>query len=185
MGYCKTVSFGSRKTIVQQCAPAGQQLGEAFGTRSATVSTVTPTAMFKYFFLIDDDLAGASPILERMRRDGLERAWVPFAERHFLAWRGSPAPNMDTDTILNALKVPSNSLPWTKSLSAQHQVVRCSAKGCRQSRQAETLQSQLARRSTFVHFCACAPVLCARTCAACGQTIDLVVYRWMRGWPSR
>ena len=76
--------------------------------------------MFKHEFLIDDDLAEASPMLERMRRDGLTRAWVPFAERHFLAWRSTPAPNLDAETLVNVLKVSLKSLPTPTSLWAQH-----------------------------------------------------------------
>ena len=46
-------------------------------------------------------------MLKRMRLDGLDRAWVPFAERHFLAWRGTPVPGMDTRTLMGAIKVLS------------------------------------------------------------------------------
>ena len=63
--------------------------------------------MSKHSFPIDDELTNASPMLKRMRLDGLDRAWVPFAERHFLAWRGTPVPGMDTRTLMGAIKVLS------------------------------------------------------------------------------
>ena len=74
--------------------------------------------MVKHFFLIDDEVAEASPMLGRMRLDGLHRAWVPFAERHFLAWRGAPEPEMEIETLVNALKVRFGTLPTLRPCSA-------------------------------------------------------------------
>ena len=54
---------------------------------------------------IDDTVVEASPVLARMRLDGLDRAPVPFAERYVLAWRGAPEPTMDTGTFINVVKV--------------------------------------------------------------------------------
>ena len=110
--------------------------------------------MIKHSLFIDDDLVEASPMLERMRRDGLDRAWVPFAERQFLAWRGAPAPNLDAETLVNVLKVSLKSLPTPASLCAQHYAAggNVSEPGCQ-----------------LKHCCSlssCAPVLSARVPAA-------------------
>ena len=57
---------------------------------------------------IDDAMAEASPVLARMRVDGLDRAALPFAERHVQAWRGAPDPEMDADMLVNVIKVRSS-----------------------------------------------------------------------------
>ena len=54
---------------------------------------------------IDDTVAKASPVLARMRLDGLDRATLPFAERYVEAWRGAPESDMSLEVLLNALKV--------------------------------------------------------------------------------
>ena len=55
---------------------------------------------------IDDYLADASPVLGRMRVDGLTETAVPFAERAVLLWcRGAPTPDMNVDVVMNVLKV--------------------------------------------------------------------------------
>ena len=54
---------------------------------------------------IDEAVAQASPVLARMRLDGLDRAPLPFAERYVLAWRRLPQPYMDVDTLQNVCKV--------------------------------------------------------------------------------
>ena len=54
---------------------------------------------------IDDAVAEASPMLGRMRVDGLDRAALPFAERHVQAWRGVPEPDMEVDMLVNGIKV--------------------------------------------------------------------------------
>ena len=79
-------------------------------------------------------------MLERMRLDGLDRAWVPFAERHFLAWRGTPVPGMDTATLINGIKVLTRTLPTSMSESACNQTVM---RWHRHRRQVQTLQNAL------------------------------------------
>ena len=54
---------------------------------------------------IDDPVAVASPVLGRMRLDGLDRAALPFAERHVQAWRGTPETNMEADMLMHVIKV--------------------------------------------------------------------------------
>ena len=54
---------------------------------------------------ITDAVAKASPVLGRMRVDGLARATVPFEERYVLAWHGGPEPDMDPGTLVNVVKV--------------------------------------------------------------------------------
>ena len=61
--------------------------------------------MAKYYLSIDDAVAEASPVLARMRLDGLDRAPLPFAERYVQAWRGPPDSSMDLDRFMNVLKV--------------------------------------------------------------------------------
>ena len=57
---------------------------------------------------IDDAVAEASPVLRRMRVDGLDRAALPFAERHVQAWRGAPEPDMEANVLVNVIKVLQN-----------------------------------------------------------------------------
>ena len=55
---------------------------------------------------IDDCLAEASPVLGRMRVDGLTETAVPFAERVVLLWRrGAPTPGMSVDVLTDVLQV--------------------------------------------------------------------------------
>ena len=55
---------------------------------------------------INDDLAKASPVLGRMRLDGLTETAVPFAERAVLLWRrGAPTPDMDAEVLIDVFKV--------------------------------------------------------------------------------
>ena len=68
---------------------------------------------------IDDAAAEASPVLWRMRMDGLYRAALPFAERHVQAWRGAPEPDMDVDVLLNVIKVWQNQKHSAHCLDAE------------------------------------------------------------------
>ena len=61
-----------------------------------------------FSLFIDDTVAEASPVLARMRLDGLDRAALPFAERHVQAWRGSPEPDMDAHMLVSVIKVRSS-----------------------------------------------------------------------------
>ena len=62
--------------------------------------------MSGFSFCIDDYLAEASPVLGRMRVDGLTETAVPFAERAVLLWRrGSPTPDMEFNDLTDVLKV--------------------------------------------------------------------------------
>ena len=62
--------------------------------------------MATYSVTIDDELAEASPMLGRMRLDGLTETAVPFAERVVLLWRrGAPTPDMSVETLTSVLKV--------------------------------------------------------------------------------
>ena len=55
---------------------------------------------------LDDGLAQVSPVLGRMRLDGLTETAVPFAERVVLLWRrGAPTPDMSADVLADVLKV--------------------------------------------------------------------------------
>ena len=58
-----------------------------------------------YSLPIIDVVAVASPVLRRMRLDGLDRTTVPFAERYVLAWLGGPKFGMDPETLVNVIKV--------------------------------------------------------------------------------
>ena len=61
--------------------------------------------MTNHSFSIDDALAEASPFLRRMRLHGYDSAAVPFAEKHVQAWLRGPGIAMDTETLVNVLKV--------------------------------------------------------------------------------
>lgn len=61
--------------------------------------------MSAYSVFINDAVADASPVLRRMRLDGLDRATVPFAERYVLAWLGSPRSSMGLETMVHVIKV--------------------------------------------------------------------------------
>ena len=50
-------------------------------------------------------MAEASPVLRRMRLDGLDRATLPFAERYVLAWLASPRSNVRLQTVVQVIKV--------------------------------------------------------------------------------
>ena len=56
--------------------------------------------------VIDDGLAEASPVLGRMRLDGLTKTAVPFAERVVLLWRrGTPTSDMNVGLLVDVLQV--------------------------------------------------------------------------------
>ena len=62
--------------------------------------------MSGFSFCIDDYLAEASPVLGRMRVDGLTETAVPFAERAVLLWRrGAPTPDMEVNVLIDVLMV--------------------------------------------------------------------------------
>ena len=62
--------------------------------------------MASYSLSIDYYSAEASPVLGRMRVDGLTEAPVPFAERAVLLWRrGAPTPDMDVDVLIDVFQV--------------------------------------------------------------------------------
>ena len=62
--------------------------------------------MASCYLSIDDYLAEASPVLGRMRVDGLTETAVPFAERAVLLWRrGTPTPDIDTEVLIDVLRV--------------------------------------------------------------------------------
>ena len=61
--------------------------------------------MTRYSISIDSAVAEASAVLARMRLDGLDCAPLPFAERYVQMWRGAPDPGMDSETLMNVLKV--------------------------------------------------------------------------------
>ena len=55
---------------------------------------------------IDDGLAEASPVLGRMRLDGITETAVPFAENVVLLWRrGAPSPDMSVNVLIEVVKV--------------------------------------------------------------------------------
>ena len=57
---------------------------------------------------IDDYLAEASPVLGRMRLDGLTETAVPFAEPVVLLWcRGAPTADMSVEVLVFVLQVCS------------------------------------------------------------------------------
>ena len=57
---------------------------------------------------IDDAVAEASPVLGRMRLDGITETAVPFAERAVALWRrGAPTPDMDISLLIDVLRVRS------------------------------------------------------------------------------
>ena len=55
--------------------------------------------------VIDDGLAEASPVLGRMRLDGLTKTAVPFAERVVLLWRRGSPTYMSVGTLASVLQV--------------------------------------------------------------------------------
>ena len=63
-----------------------------------------------FYFFIDDAVAEASPVLARMRLDGLDRAALPFAERHVQAWLGAPEPNMEEGLLVSVIEVRNSCL---------------------------------------------------------------------------
>lgn len=88
------------------------------GTPVLTSLVCLVLEMSTHSFKIDDDVVVASPMLKRMRIDGLDRATVPFAKRHFLAWRGMPKPNLDAATLIHIVKVLSRTLLSPKTCPA-------------------------------------------------------------------
>lgn len=67
--------------------------------------------------MITEAVEEASPVLRRMRLDGLDHATVPFAERHLLAWLGGPKPGMVPENLVSCIKVWF--IPLTKLISVQ------------------------------------------------------------------
>ena len=63
--------------------------------------------MANHTIVIDDALAEASPFLRRMRLHGYDNSAVPFAEKHVQAWLRGPGVEMDTETLVNVIKVRS------------------------------------------------------------------------------
>ena len=62
--------------------------------------------MHRHSFPITDAVAEASPVLERMRLDGLDCVTVPFAESYVQAWLGGPQhKSMSQDILINGIKV--------------------------------------------------------------------------------
>ena len=61
--------------------------------------------MPKHSISIDDALTEASPFLRRMRLHGYDSAAVPFAEKHVQAWLRGPGVELDTDTLMDVVKV--------------------------------------------------------------------------------
>ena len=55
--------------------------------------------------VIDDTVSEASPVLRRMRLDGLDRAALPFSGRHVQAWCDGPKPDMEPEIMVNVIKV--------------------------------------------------------------------------------
>ena len=74
---------------------AAKPLGLGIGTPNKMSSSIS----------IDDAMAEASPFLRRMRLEGYDSAAVPFAEKHVQAWLRGPGVQMDTNTLINVLKV--------------------------------------------------------------------------------
>lgn len=57
-------------------------------------------------FPITDAVEKASPVLDRMRLDGLDRVTVPFAESYVQAWLGGPQhTNLNQNVAMNVMKV--------------------------------------------------------------------------------
>ena len=80
---------------------------------------------------IDDIVAGASPVLARMRLDGLDHAPLPFAERYVLAWRAKPEDNMDLNTLMNVFKVRDASTScWGGPKSARRATASRGKRAC-------------------------------------------------------
>ena len=62
--------------------------------------------MSSFALSIDDYLAESSPILGRMRLDGLTETVVPFAEGTVVLWRrGAASPDMSVEVLTDILKV--------------------------------------------------------------------------------
>ena len=64
--------------------------------------------MFSSLLSIDDFLAEASPVLGRMRLDGLTETAVPFSEGTVVLWRrGAASPDMSVEVLKDVFKVCS------------------------------------------------------------------------------
>lgn len=62
--------------------------------------------MSSYSLPITDTEAGVSPVLKRMRLDGLDRVTLPFAEAHVQAWLGGTQhTSTDPELLVNVIKV--------------------------------------------------------------------------------
>ena len=78
--------------------------------------------MLSFTLSIDDYLAEASPVLGRMRLDGLTETAVPFAEDIVVLWhRGAASSEMSVEVLKHVLKV----CPVSSSVLRHY--ARCSA----------------------------------------------------------
>ena len=93
---------------------------------------------------IDDCLAEASPVLGRMRLDGLTETAVPFAEPVVLLWRrGTPTPDMGVNVLIDVLKVR----PVCASVHSR--CARCAERGA--VREVPCQRGGLAHPAWFMH----------------------------------
>ena len=126
---------------------AAKPLGLGIGTPNKMSSSIS----------IDDAMAEASPFLRRMRLEGYDSAAVPFAEKHVQAWLRGPGVQMDTNTLINVLKVrlivtvhtrmPLGTLP--ASYLPSHNPLPCSAEPWT----LRSFEGEHAAHSTFCFFC--------------------------------
>ena len=81
--------------------------------------------MVHFSLFIDDYLAEASPVLGRMRLDGLTEAAVPFEERTVLLWRrGATTPDMCVEVLIDVLMLrPVSPLVVSRCGSALSEVL--------------------------------------------------------------
>ena len=91
--------------LVPHAVPHSQLLGSAQRRNPCKPRQIPVPRMQRFCLFIDDTVAVASPVLARMRLDGLDRAALPFAERHVQAWRGAPEPSMESNMLMNVIKV--------------------------------------------------------------------------------
>ena len=101
---------------VSHCARVHTASWAACATTSVRLHRSRCSKMGSCSFVIDDGLAEASPVLGRMRLDGLAETAVPFAERVVLLWRrGAPTSDMSVETFTSVLKVRCISFSYTTS----------------------------------------------------------------------
>ena len=97
--------------------------------------------MEQYNILIDAAVAQASPVLARMRLDGLDRSPLPFAERYVQAWRGAPEPDMSSETLMNVLKVRGASATCWRCPNWRCTMCLVGASACRSTHAPDLLDS--------------------------------------------